>query len=344
MGLLCICALLFGGVVGYWISTSISRSIDEALHIAKNVAEGDLRSHIQVKTRDELGQLLQALGIMNRNLVKTVADVRDGASTIAATSAQIATDNGDLSVRTEQQASSLEETASSMEELAATVEQNLDNARNATTIADNASTVAEQGHEVISQVVATMDEINNASKKVVEIISVIDGIAFQTNILALNAAVEAARAGTEGRGFAVVASEVRSLAHRSAAAAREIKVLIGNSGQKVEHGTQLVREAGTTMANIVESVRRVNDIMHLITTASREQHEGIAQMNQAILQMDKVTQQNALLVEEAAGASQAMLDQAQRLNETVNIFQIPENSSTALLPRLRRNIRSNEPS
>lgn len=259
---------------------------------------------------------------MNDNLVKIVADVRGGTETIASASSQIASGNLDLSSRTEEQASSLEETASSMEELTSTVKQNADNARQANQLAVQASEVAEKGGAVVNDVVDTMHSINESSKRIVDIISVIDGIAFQTNILALNAAVEAARAGDQGRGFAVVASEVRNLAQRSAAAAKEIKSLIDSSVEKVETGSKLVGEAGTTMVDIVASVKRVTDIMGEITAASNEQTVGIEQINQAITQMDEVTQQNAALVEEAAAASQSMQDQAGRLTSLVSVFKL----------------------
>jgi methyl-accepting chemotaxis protein len=254
--------------------------------------------------------------------VKIVVQVRTGTDTIASASNQIATGNLDLSSRTEQQAASLEETASSMEELTSTVRQNADNARQADKLAQSASDVAGKGGAVVSEVVDTMGSINESSRKIVDIISVIDGIAFQTNILALNAAVEAARAGEQGRGFAVVASEVRSLAQRSAGAAKEIKTLIGDSVEKVDAGSKLVEQAGATMAEIVESIRRVTDIMGEITAATGEQAAGIEQINQAITQMDDVTQQNAALVEEAAAAAKALQDQAGGLSQLVSVFKV----------------------
>src|SRR5512147_2697308 len=259
---------------------------------------------------------------MNDSLVRVVSQVRSGTDTVATASSQIAAGNLDLSSRTEEQASSLEETASSMEELTSTVRQNAENAKQANQLAISASDVAGKGGAVVSQVVTTMDAINEASRKIVDIISVIDGIAFQTNILALNAAVEAARAGEQGRGFAVVAGEVRNLAQRSAAAAKEIKTLIGDSVEKVEGGSKLVAQAGQTMEEIVTSIRRVTDIMSEITAASVEQSQGIEQVNTAITQMDEVTQQNAALVEEAAAAAEALEEQAQNLSAAVNVFKV----------------------
>ena len=259
---------------------------------------------------------------MQASLSATVLSVRDGTTAIGTATSQIAAGNLDLSSRTEQQASSLEETASSMEELTSTVKQNADNARQANRLAMSASAVAERGGAVVSKVVATMDGINTSAKKIVDIIGVIDGIAFQTNILALNAAVEAARAGEQGRGFAVVASEVRNLAQRSAAAAKEIKTLIDDSVTKVDVGSALVAQAGTTMGEVVESVKRVTDIMTEIMAASDEQSSGIEQVNQAISQMDQVTQQNAALVEEAAAAAEALSEQAINLERAVSVFHL----------------------
>ena len=272
---------------------------------------------------------MQALKDMNASLLDTVRQVRTGTDTIATASSQIAAGNHDLSSRTEMQASSLQQTASSMEELTSTVKQNADNARQANQMAQSASEVAVRGGEVVAHVVNTMGSINTSSKKIVDIISVIDGIAFQTNILALNAAVEAARAGEQGRGFAVVATEVRSLAQRSAAAAKEIKALIDDSVGKVNTGSQLVAQAGSTMEQIVSSIRRVTDIMGEITAASHEQTLGIEQVNQAISQMDGVTQQNAALVEEAAAAAQSLQDQAGSLAQVVSIFKIEGEFNTS---------------
>ena len=319
---LIIFSLVCGLAIGAWLIRGITRSLSEALRVANSVAAGNLTEQIRIESNDEIGQLLVALQKMNAGLVEIVSEVRGGTDMIATASSQIAAGNLDLSSRTEEQASSLEETASSMEELTSTVKQNADNARQANSLAETASQVASRGGDVIGQVVETMGEINNSAKKIVDIIGVIDGIAFQTNILALNAAVEAARAGEQGRGFAVVASEVRNLAQRSAAAAKEIKSLIGDSVERVDAGSRLVNEAGTTMHDIVESVRRVTDIMGEITAASQEQTSGIDQINQAITQMDQVTQQNAALVEEASAASEAMQEQAAKLAQVVSVFKL----------------------
>ncbi len=319
---LTIAALALGGALAWWLTRGITRPLGRALGVAQAVAAGDLTQEADVDSTDEVGQLLQALNEMNRNLAKIVGEVRHGTDTMATASSQIASGNQDLSSRTEQQASSLEETAASMEELTSTVKQNADNARQANQLAASASEVAVRGGTAVSQVVDTMGSINASSRKIVDIISVIDGIAFQTNILALNAAVEAARAGEQGRGFAVVASEVRSLAQRSAAAAKEIKVLIDDSVGKVGAGSQQVAEAGRTMEEIVASVRRVTDIMGEIASASQEQTSGIEQINQAITQMDQVTQQNAALVEEAAAAAASLQDQAGSLSQSVSVFRL----------------------
>ena len=316
-----VAALVAIGCAAY-ITQTITRPIDEAVRVAQTVASGDLTSRIDVTTTEETGQLLQALKDMNASLIQIVGQVRSGTDTIATASAQIASGNLDLSSRTEEQASSLEETASSMEELTSTVRQNADNARQANVLAASASSVAVRGGGVVARVVETMDAINASSARVVDIISVIDGIAFQTNILALNAAVEAARAGEQGRGFAVVAGEVRTLAHRSAAAAKEIKTLIGDSVEKVGEGGKLVAEAGQTMSDIVESVQRVTDIMGEITMATQEQSTGIDQINMAVSQMDTVTQQNAALVEEAAAAAASLENQAARLAQVVSVFRL----------------------
>ena len=309
-------------LVGTWLVRSITRPLEKAVRIAGAIAAGDLTQRIEVTSRDETGRLMQALKEMNESLEKIVAEVRTGTETIATASGEIAAGNQDLSSRTEQQASSLEETASSMEELTSTVKQNADNARQANQLAASASEVAVRGGTVVAEVVDTMSAINTSSSKIVDIIGVIDGIAFQTNILALNAAVEAARAGEQGKGFAVVAAEVRNLAQRSAAAAKEIKGLIDDSVEKVHTGADLVNRAGATMEEIVESVKRVTDIMAEISAASGEQTAGIEQINQAIAQMDQVTQQNASLVEQAAAASEAMQDQAAKLACMVGVFKI----------------------
>ncbi|MFJ3044577.1 methyl-accepting chemotaxis protein [Herbaspirillum chlorophenolicum] len=315
-------AILFAVAVAYRLTRSITRPLNHAVQLARTVADGDLTSHIEATSRDETGQLLQALHTMNGNLQKIVAQARQATDTIHTASGEIATGNLDLSSRTEEQAGSLEETASAMEELTSTVRQNADNARQANQLAASASEVARQGGSVVGEVVQTMNSINASSKKIVDIISVIDGIAFQTNILALNAAVEAARAGEQGRGFAVVASEVRSLAQRSASAAKEIKALIDDSVDKVSNGSRLVEQAGVTMSEVVTSVQRVTDVVVEISAASQEQSAGIEQINHAITQMDQTTQQNAALVEQAAAAAQALQDQAHRLTEVVSVFKI----------------------
>jgi methyl-accepting chemotaxis protein len=325
--------LAVSGALAYWITISITRPLARALTVATTVAAGDLSSRIEVQGKDEVGQLLAALKSMNDSLALTVGSVRTGTETIATAAAQVAAGNQDLSARTEQQASSLEETASSMEELTSTVQQNADNARQAHSLASTASNVAERGGVVIAKVVETMGQINASASKIADIISVIDGIAFQTNILALNAAVEAARAGEQGRGFAVVATEVRNLAHRSAAAAKEIKTLIEASTHAVTDGSELVQQAGTTMSELVDSVTRVTDIMSEINAASAEQSAGIAQINLAITEMDTVTQQNAALVEEAAAASESMQEQAGNLAQVVSVFKLGA-STTAAAPRI----------
>ena len=311
------------GVVGALLTTrSITKPLGGAVAVAQKVAAGELTSQVYVEGRDEVSELMQALKDMNESLARTVGDVRNGSETITIASQEIAAGNADLSARTETQASSLEETASSMEELTSTVKQNADNARQANQLAVSASSVAEKGGSVVAQVVDTMGSIKESSRKIVDIIGVIDGIAFQTNILALNAAVEAARAGEQGRGFAVVASEVRNLAQRSAGAAKEIKELIGDSVDKVDTGSRLVDEAGQTMELVVTSIRQVADIMGEITAATQEQSHGIEEINQAITQMDEMTQQNAALVEEAAAAAESMQEQSQRLAEAVSIFKL----------------------
>jgi methyl-accepting chemotaxis protein len=325
-------ALLLGALIAWLITRSIVRPLHDAMTVAQTVAKGDLTQRIPVQSTDETGLLMRALKDMNESLLKIVGEVRTGTETIATASAQIASGNLDLSSRTEEQASSLEETASSMEELTSTVKQNADNARQANGLAVAASQVAVKGGEVVSKVVDTMGAINASSKKIADIIGVIDGIAFQTNILALNAAVEAARAGEQGRGFAVVAAEVRNLAQRSAAAAKEIKSLIDDSVENVDAGARLVGEAGTTMEEIVDSVKRVTDIMGEIMAATQEQTAGIDQINQAITQMDQVTQQNASLVEEAAAASEAMQEQAGSLAQTVSVFRL-DNMQSAPMTR-----------
>ncbi len=314
-----------GVALGILITRSLTRQLGGepayAAEVASRIAAGDLSTPVDLRSGDT-GSLLFAMQTMRDRLATIVAQVRGGTDAIGSASSQIASGNLDLSSRTEEQASSLEETASSMEELTSTVKQNADNARQANALAMTASSVAGKGGEVVAQVVETMGSIKTSSSKVVEIISVIDGIAFQTNILALNAAVEAARAGEQGRGFAVVAGEVRTLAQRSAAAAKEIKALIDDSVDKVESGSKLVDQAGSTMHEVVGSIQRVADIMSEITAASQEQTAGIEQINQAISQMDNVTQQNASLVEEAAAASEALQEQAGKLSDLVSVFRI----------------------
>lgn len=320
--------LLIGFLMGYWLIRAIFYPLQEAVHIAKSVASGDLTVRIDPQSGDETGQLLLALREMNDSLSRTVGQVRGATETIGVGSREIASGNSDLSARTEAQASSLEETASSMEELTTTVKQNAENARQANHLVVSASDYAVKGGEVVGQVVETMGSIKDSSRKIVDIIGVIDSIAFQTNILALNAAVEAARAGEQGRGFAVVAAEVRSLAQRSAGAAKEIKSLIGDSVEKVDAGAKLVDDAGKTMDEIVSSVKHVADIMSEITAASQEQSAGIEEVNHAIAQMDEMTQQNAALVEQAAAAAQSMQDQASSLAQAVSIFKLAQGSST----------------
>jgi methyl-accepting chemotaxis protein len=319
-----VAAVALGVGFAWYITRTITRPISEAVKVAESVSSGDLTSDIVVHTRDEAGQLMHALKNMNSNLVNIVGQVRNGTDTMASASSEIAAGNLDLSSRTEQQASALEETASSMEELTSTVKINAENARQASQLAQDASQIASRGGAVVSEVVSTMSSINDSSRKIVDIISVIDGIAFQTNILALNAAVEAARAGEQGRGFAVVASEVRNLAQRAASAAKEIKQLINDSVRQVETGTGLVDKAGQTMDEIVASIARVTAIMSEIANASEEQREGIEQVNMAITQMDQVTQQNAALVEQAAAAAASMQEQSAQLAQAVSVFKLSD--------------------
>jgi len=322
-------AVALGVVCAIVITRSITVPLAGAVVVAQRVASGELSSEVVVVGRDETSELLQALRDMNDSLATTVGEVRAGSELITTAAHEIAAGNADLSARTETQASSLEETASSMEELTSTVKQNADNARQANQLAVSASSVAEKGGNVVSQVVSTMGSIKESSSRIVDIIGVIDGIAFQTNILALNAAVEAARAGEQGRGFAVVASEVRNLAQRSAGAAREIKELISDSVDKVDAGSRLVDEAGHTMELVVTSIRQVADIMGEITAATQEQSNGIEEVNQAITQMDEMTQQNAALVEEAAAAAESMQEQAEILARAVSIFKLASDGSRA---------------
>ncbi|MBV8633318.1 MAG: MCP four helix bundle domain-containing protein [Burkholderiaceae bacterium] len=332
---------VIGAIAGIWLAASITRSIvaplNDAVDIADRVARGDLTAAIDTAREDETGRLLRALRAMNDSLSRTVGQVRQASEAISTASNEIAAGNMDLSGRTESQASSLEETASSMEELTQTVKQNADNALEANQLVVSASDIASKGGAVVGQVVETMGSIKESSRKIVDIIGVIDSIAFQTNILALNAAVEAARAGEQGRGFAVVATEVRNLAQRSAAAAKEIKTLIDDSVEKVDVGGKLVDAAGATMQEVVDSVRKVAGIMGEITTASAEQSSGIEQVNQAIGQMDEMTQQNAALVEQAAAAAQSMQDQAGALSQAVSVFTIAGGAPAATLPPAKLN-------
>jgi methyl-accepting chemotaxis protein len=322
---------MFAGVL---ITRSIVGPINEAVEVAESVAGGNLAYSIKIGSQDEIGRLLSAMARMQVSLIRVVSGVRDRSHGVAMASAEIAQGNNDLSARTEQQASALEQTAASMEELNATVNQNADNARQANQLAMNASMVAGHGGEVVKQVVETMKEINDSSRRISDIISVIDGIAFQTNILALNAAVEAARAGDQGRGFAVVASEVRSLAGRSAEAAKEIKSLISASVERVEQGTSQVHDAGLTMEEIVSSIRRVTDIMGEISAASSEQAAGVSQVGEAITQMDQVTQQNAALVEEMAAAAGSLKSQSQELVSTVSVFDVGDSADSTASMKL----------
>jgi methyl-accepting chemotaxis protein len=292
------------------------------MNLAERLIHGDLTTRIELDSGYKTGSLFRSFQTMNDNLLRVVGDVRKSSDAVTVAAKEIAVGNSDLSQRTEEQASSLEETASSMEELISTVKQNADNSKQANQLASSASSIAIKGGDIVGKVVVTMDLIHESSKKIVDIISVIEGIAFQTNILSLNAAVEAARAGEQGRGFAVVAGEVRNLAQRSAAAAKEIKALIGDSVGKVSDGTKLVEEAGRTMDEIVGSVKKVSDIIAEIAAASEEQTSGIEQVNQAILQMDEVTQQNAALVEEAAASAAALEEQATTLNMAISLFKL----------------------
>ena len=324
-------ALLLGAVLGVINTRAITLPLSKALDITKAVSSGYLATNIEITGNDEMTQLLIALKAMQSNLASVVGGVRKSAEEVSNTSNQIAQNNSDLSQRTEDQASTLEETSASMEELGSTVQQNAENARQANQLAQGASTVAAKGGEVINQVVQTMKGINDSSKRIADILGVIDGIAFQTNILALNAAVEAARAGEQGRGFAVVATEVRALAQRSADAAREIKSLINASVERVGEGTLLVDKAGTTMEEIVTAIRQVSDIMSEISAASDEQSIGVKQIGEAVSQMDQVTQKNAALVGESSAAAESLLNQAQQLVDAVAVFKL-HNTTLALLP------------
>ena len=325
-------SLGLGIAMAYVITRSVTRPLQEAVNAARVIAANDLSQPLDSQRKDELGELLRALGQMQGALRQMVSQVRQSTDSITNASTEIASGNQDLSSRTEQAASNLQQTASSMEQLTGTVKQSADSARQANQLAVSAAEVAARGGKVVSDVVATMDEINGASKKIADIIGVIDGIAFQTIILALNAAVEAARAGEQGRGFAVVAGEVRNLAQRSAEAAKEIKALIGASVEKVESGSKLVADAGQTMSEIVGSVQRVTDIIGEITAAAAEQSDGIGQVNTAVVQLDQMTQQNAALVEESAAAAESLRDQAIRLAKVVGTFQLDSGRGAAPAP------------
>jgi methyl-accepting chemotaxis protein len=330
---LVIFSTLAGIGIGMWLTRSLTRQLGTepsiAADLAKSVAEGDLSVNIDLRPGD-MNSLMASLKNMRDSLLRVVSDVRQNADGVATASAQIAQGNLDLSSRTEEQASALEETAASMEQLTATVKQNAENAQVANELSRSASTIAVKGGKVVDEVVETMTGINDSSKKIAEIISVIDGIAFQTNILALNAAVEAARAGDEGRGFAVVAGEVRNLAQRSAAAAKEIKTLISTSVERVNRGTALVNQAGTTMTEIVSAIKRVTEVVGEISVASNEQSVGVGQVGEAVNQMDQVTQQNAALVEESAAAAESLKSQAQQLVQAVAVFKLSDGAASAI--------------
>jgi len=329
---LIVAAVILSVFMGWRVSTSITRPVSQAVAWAQTIAQGDLTSQVTVTGSDEMASLLHALRQMNDNLARIVGEVRESAESVSTGSIQIAMGTADLSQRTEEQAANLEQTAASMEQLTSAVQQNSDTARQARDLASSARSTAAQGGEVVSQVVSTMQEISASSRKIADIIGVIDGIAFQTNILALNAAVEAARAGEQGRGFAVVAAEVRTLAQRSAGAAREIKDLIGASVVKVEAGTQLVDEAGSQVRDIVTQVQRVADLIAEITNASQEQASGIFQVGQAVSQLDQVTQSNAALVEESTAAAESLKAQAGRLVQEVSVFRLPGGGGFAAAP------------
>ena len=326
---LCLCSLVVAGGLVYWLSRSITKPLKQAGEVADAIANFDLTHPIHITSNDETGRLLKSLQTMQSSLVKLIGEVRGSTDSISTASSEIAVGNHELSARTEQTAANLEEAAASMMELTNTVRQTADAATTANQLASSATEVAQRGGAVVSQVVATMEDISTSSRKIGDIIGTIDGIAFQTNILALNAAVEAARAGEQGRGFAVVASEVRSLAQRSAEAAKEIKNLIGASVERVESGTLLVQNAGATMGEIVASVQRVTDVIGEISAASREQSDGIHQINATVTQLDQMTQQNAALVEESAAAAESLRDQSSRLSEAISVFKLSSAPATA---------------
>ncbi|MGE8397163.1 MAG: methyl-accepting chemotaxis protein [Comamonas sp.] len=319
--------VLLGLMVAVWLVRQLTAPLARAVELAESIAGGDLTRDVHDDRKDELGHLLRSLNEMSKKLRAVVGEVRNGVDSVSSAASQIATGNQDLSARTEQTAANLEETAASIEELTATVTQSADTARQANQLAATAVQAAERGGEVVSQVVMSMDQINTSSRKISDIIGVIDGIAFQTNILALNAAVEAARAGEQGRGFAVVAGEVRSLAGRSAEAAKEIKALINTSVNNVDLGAEQVAQAGESMQEIVASVRRVTDLIGEITASANEQRDGIAQVNQAVSNLDQMTQQNAALVEESSAAATSMNDQAQRLADVVAVFNVGQSGA-----------------
>ncbi|OZI37237.1 hypothetical protein CAL29_02070 [Bordetella genomosp. 10] len=331
VGVAAVLAILFVAVAMF-IARTVTQPLNRALTVADTVAAGDLTSRIEARGDNETDRLLRSLGNMNASLVNIVSQVRNGSAMIASASQQVAAGNMDLSARTERQAAALEETAATMEQLTSSVKQNVENVQQANQLAESASSIAGEGGTLVTQVIETMGAIDESAKKIFDIIRVIDGIAFQTNILALNAAVEAARAGEAGRGFAVVASEVRNLAQRSSTAAREIKTLIEDSAGKVDTGTRLVDQAGVTMRNVVEGIQRVAAIMSEITLANRQQADGIEQVNQAIVDMDEATQQNAALVEEAAAASASLREQAEALAQTVSVFKLSIGQDAAGAP------------
>ena len=324
--ILCLLGLILVGAA--WLIRSIRAPLQQAVEMAERIATGDLSQQVQVGRMDEFGHLMRALVSMQDSLGAMVSQIRASTDSIALASAEIASGNNDLAQRTEQTSSNLQATAFSMEALTANLQHSTESSRQASSLANSASSVAQRGGSVVTEVVTTMREIDASSKKIADIIGVIDGIAFQTNILALNAAVEAARAGEQGRGFAVVASEVRSLAQRSAAAAREIKLLISTSVENVQSGTRLVTDAGSTMADIVQSVRKVASVISEITTAANEQSAGIAGVNQAIGDLDQMTQQNAALVEQSAAAAESLREQADRMKQAVSVFRLEDDFNT----------------